>query len=207
MISRAADAPVTDTTTHVCGWCSSPDDVADLDGEPRCGRCRTLEQTIGEAREFLGFYGLRPLGGSVESEDEEEREHRVAAREAYAELTRIRTHTPPRRTSRSRPRAAVAGSAPTAGKAVGPAHADKSQLVTSGATRRTDVSRPDRAELTKRAEVLLAQLTEIEERLTDAEKVSGLSGQARVSDLTAKRETVLRTLAALEKAKRSLEPA
>ncbi len=76
-----------------------------------------------------------------------------------------------------------------------------------GGTRPADVSRPDRAALMNRAESLLAQLAEIEERLAVAQKDSGLSGKAKVSDLTAKRDSVLRTLAALEKAKRALEPA
>ncbi|VTS53752.1 Uncharacterised protein [Gordonia terrae] len=58
-----------------------------------------------------------------------------------------------------------------------------------------------------RAQSLLVQLTEIEERLAVAQADSGLSGKAKVSDLTAKRDSVLRTLAALEKAKRALEPA
>ena len=58
-----------------------------------------------------------------------------------------------------------------------------------------------------RAEALLTQLAEIEERLAVAQQDSGLSGKAQVSDLTAKRDYVLRTLAALEKAKRALEPA
>ncbi len=198
---------MTDVTSRECVWCSSDEDVADFRNEPRCGRCRTAEQAIAAAREFVGFYGLRPLGGSVESDDDEEREHRVAAREASAELTRIRAHTPPRATSRSRQRAPIARSAPTATKTKGKAATGKAQSATSGATRPTDISRPDRVELASRAEGLLAQLTEIEERLAVAQKDSGLSGKARVSDLTAKREFVLRTLAALEKANRALEPA
>ncbi|MGV9713719.1 hypothetical protein ACWDTI_24015 [Gordonia sp. NPDC003424] len=198
---------MTDVTRRICVWCSSTDDVADLLNEPRCVRCRTAEQTIAEARAFVSFYGLRPLGGSVESDDEEEREHRVAAREASAELTRTRTHTPPRRASRSGQSSGAARSTSAATKAVGKSATGKAEIVVSGEARRSDISRPDRAELASRAEGLLAQLTEIEERLAAAQKDSGLSSKAKVSDLTAKREFVLRTLAALEKASRALEPA
>ncbi|MXP22029.1 hypothetical protein GIY30_11800 [Gordonia sp. HNM0687] len=198
---------MTDVTPVKCVWCSSDQDVAEFRNEPRCGRCRAAEQAISEAREFVGFYGLRPLGGSVESDDDEEREHRVAAREASAELTRIRTHRPPRRTSRSGQRAPAARPASTAAKAEAKAAAGKTQTARSGAARPADVSRPDHDELASRAQRLLAQLTDIEERLAVAQKESGLSGKAKVSDLTAKRESVLRTLAALEKAKRALAPA
>ncbi|MDH3060900.1 hypothetical protein QEN36_16210, partial [Gordonia alkanivorans] len=89
----------------------------------------------------------------------------------------------------------------TAPKASTKAPATRTQNDKSG------VTRPDRAELMSRAENLLAQLAEIEERLSIAQKDSGLSGKAKVSDLTAKRDSVLRTLAALEKANRALEPA
>ena len=85
--------------------------------------------------------------------------------------------------------------------------ATKPQNVRSGVAGPANVSRPDRAELMSRAQSLLAQLTEIEERLQVAQKDGGLSGKAKVSDQTAKRDSVLRTLAALEKAKRALEPA
>ncbi len=65
-------------------------------------------------------------------------------------------------------------------------------------------SRPDVAELVSRAEALSAQLAEIEDRLEVALDDSGLSGKAKVSDLTAKRGSVLRMLGALEKAKRAM---
>lgn len=191
---------MTDLTSRVCVWCSSTEDIAEFRGEPRCGRCRTAEQTIAAAREFVGLYGLRPLGGSLASEDEEEHEHRVAAREARALLSQTRSHTPPRAKSRSGQRVATR-TATTAPKAGSKASATKTQNDKSG------VTRPDRAELMSRAKNLLAQLAEIEERLAIAQKDSGLSGRAKVSDLTAKRDSVLRTLAALEKANRALEPA
>lgn len=201
----AAGAVVTDLSSGACVWCSSTEDIAELRGEPRCGRCRAAEKTIAAAREFVGFYGLRPLGGSLASDDKEEREHRVAAKEAWAVLNQTRVQTPPRAASRSGQRSA-AQTASTATKTSRKATA-KTQNVGSRSTRTADVSRPDSAELMSRAEALLAQLAEIEERLAVAQQDSGLSGKAQVSDLTAKRDYVLRTLAALEKAKRALEPA
>ncbi|NDZ96977.1 hypothetical protein G3I13_17665 [Streptomyces sp. SID6673] len=196
---------MTDTTLRECVWCSSDEEVIDLHNEPRCGRCRAAEQTIAEAREFIAFYALRPLGGSLESDDEEEREHRAAAREASAVLTKTRTHTPPRRTSQTGRSAALARPAATATRADARGAAGTVRSAKPDAARRPDVSRPDQAELASRAEGLLAQLTDLEERLAVARGDSGLSGKAKVSDLTAKRESVLRTLAALEKAKRALE--
>lgn len=92
--------------------------------------------------------------------------------------------------------------APAVGKANGKA-AGKVQKVGSGADP-TGASRPDVGELVRRAEALLAQLAEIEDRLEVAQEDSGLSGKAKASDLTAKRDTVLRMLGALEKAKRAL---
>ena len=207
MPNLAARLPVTDTTLRKCVWCSSNEDVADLRNEPRCERCRAAEQTIAEAREFIAFFGLRPLGGSLESDDEEEHEHRVAAREASAELTKTRTHTPPRHTSRTARSATVARPAATATRADARGAAGAVRSAKPDAARRADTSRPDQAELASRAEGLLSQLTELEERLAVAKLDSGLSGRAKVSDLTAKRESVLRTLAALEKAKRALESA
>ncbi|MDS1115686.1 hypothetical protein RD149_18215 [Gordonia westfalica] len=186
---------MTDPTARICVWCSSSEDIAELRGEPRCGRCRTAEQTIAAAREFVGLYGLRPLGGSLASDDEEEHEHRVAAREARAMLNQTRSQTPPRAKSRSGQRTASTATKTSAKVAAKPQN-DKS-----------GVTRPDRAELAIRAQNLLTQLAEIEERLAVAQQDSGLSGKAKVSDLTAKRDSVLRTLAALEKANRALEPA
>ncbi|WP_261767904.1 hypothetical protein [Rhodococcoides corynebacterioides] len=73
-----------------CVWCGSREDVQDFANEPRCAECRAHESTIDAARRFLGMYGLRPLGGAVTSDDEEELEHRTAARTARAALERVR---------------------------------------------------------------------------------------------------------------------
>lgn len=208
VLSRTADALVTETTATACVWCSSTDDVADFRDEPRCSKCRDLEETITEARKFLGFYGLRPLGGSVECDDEEEREHRVGARDAYTELNRIRTSTPAPRAKRSASRSAAGTVKSSAVKSGSTKPAgDKASTATTSPTRRNDVSRPDRAELLSRAEGLLNELTNIDERLASAEQESGLSAKARIADLTSRREYVLRTLAALEKAQRAMAPA
>lgn len=43
------------------------------------------------------MYGLRPLGGSLDSDDEEEREHRQNARDARAFLNSIKMAEPPTR--------------------------------------------------------------------------------------------------------------
>ena len=83
---------------------------------------------------------------------------------------------------------------------------DKASTATTSPTRRNDVSRPDRAELLSRAEGLLNELTDIDGRLAAAEQESGLSAKARIADLTSRREYVLRTLAALEKAQRAMAP-
>src|SRR5699024_825243 len=52
---------------------------------------------IAEARRFIGMYGLRPLGGSLDSDDEEEREYRVGARDARAALNAVRLAEQPTR--------------------------------------------------------------------------------------------------------------
>ncbi|MBM4508625.1 hypothetical protein GS582_36115, partial [Rhodococcus hoagii] len=57
--------------------------------------CREHETVIDEARKFMGMYGLRPIGGTLQSDDEEEREWRVGARDARAALNQIRLPEPP----------------------------------------------------------------------------------------------------------------
>ena len=87
-------------------------------------------------------------------------------------LNQTRTQTPPAASRRRsvEPRRRL----PT--KAGGKAVATKPQNVRSGVAGPANVSRPDRAELMSRAQSLLAQLTEIEERLQVAQKDGGLSG-------------------------------
>lgn len=66
---------------------------------------------IDEARQFIGMYGLRPIGGSLDSDDEEEREHRQNARDSRASLNSIKLAELP---SREQVRKAVEGKADTA---------------------------------------------------------------------------------------------
>ena len=73
-----------------CVWCGDTDSVEVFRNEPRCATCRKHEAVIDEARKFMGMYGLRPIGGTLQSDDEEEYEHRLAAREARRALNDIR---------------------------------------------------------------------------------------------------------------------
>lgn len=81
----------------LCVWCASDHGVEVFAGEPRCSRCREHETVIAEARRFIGMYGLRPLGGSLDSDDEEEREYRAGARDARADLNAVRLAEQPTR--------------------------------------------------------------------------------------------------------------
>ncbi|WP_347563573.1 hypothetical protein [Rhodococcus sp. ABRD24] len=174
--------------------------------------CREHESVIDEARRFLGMYGLRPLGGTLQSDDEEEREWRVNARDARAALNQIRLADPPdpalvrkslrpkaarivsaieaesapvRKAPAARPRSASSAPAPTPTAAVTPA-------------KQIDV-----AALEERVTGLLEQLTKVDGQIEIAEAGQGLAARARLNDLTSQKATILRTLAALEKARRS----
>ncbi|MCJ0891040.1 hypothetical protein [Rhodococcus sp. ARC_M5] len=180
-----------------CVWCGSTDSVEDFRNEPRCGLCREKEAVIDEAKHFIGMYGLRPLGGTLASEDEEEREYRVTARDAREVLNRIRLEKLPDPAAvrkALRPRAAAAGNAP-ASPASAPAKAPtkKSQAGVTGI---------DAIELQSRVEKLLGQLTSVDEQISALDGVQGLPARARMKDLERQRTTVLSTLAALEKARR-----
>ncbi|MEH6794933.1 MAG: hypothetical protein V7694_12430 [Rhodococcus sp. (in: high G+C Gram-positive bacteria)] len=180
-----------------CVWCGSTDSVEDFRNEPRCGLCREKEAVIDEAKHFIGMYGLRPLGGTLASEDEEEREYRVTARDAREVLNRIRLEKLPDPAAvrkALRPRAAAAGNAP-ASPTSAPAKAPtkKSQAGVTGI---------DAIELQSRVEKLLGQLTSVDERISALGGVQGLPARARMKDLERQRTTVLSTLAALEKARR-----
>lgn len=192
-----------------CVWCGSREDVQDFANEPRCADCREHESTIDAARRFLGMYGLRPLGGAVTSDDEEELEHRTAARSARAALERVRL---PKRPAAAdvRKSSSRAGAAST----LRPAHPPTSASRTAGpapraaATRSTppagSVTGVDVAALADRVAGLLDQLSAIDAGIADAEASSGLPARARLSDLTRQRATVMTTLAALEKARRGV---
>ncbi|CCQ17559.1 putative uncharacterized protein [Rhodococcus sp. AW25M09] len=180
-----------------CVWCGSTDSVETFRNEPRCGLCREKEAVIDEAKQFIGMYGLRPLGGTLASEDEEEREYRVTARDAREVLNRIRLEKLPDPAAvrkALRPRAAAVVNAPASPSAT-PAKAPtkKSQAGVTGI---------DAIELQARVEKLLVQLTSVDEQISALDGVQGLPARARMKDLERQRTTVLTTLAALEKARR-----
>lgn len=148
------------------------------------------------------MYGLRPLGGTLASEDEEEREFRVSARDAREVLNRIRLEKLPDPAAvrkALRPRAAAAVAAPPAtrpgstGTTTAKAAPKKSQAGVSGI---------DIIELESRVRKLLDQLQSVDEQISALDGQQGLPARARMKDLDRQRTTVLSTLAALEKARR-----
>ncbi len=180
---------------------------------------------VAEARDFLGMYGLRPLGGSLDSEDDEEREHRVAARDARAALNASRLAEPP---TREQIRKAMSGAGSSAVERVqsitvddadsAPARPAAAHSASSRSTSsRTGSSRTatrsarhtaapakdvDLKTLESRVTSLLDKLTTIDAQISEKEKTGGLAARARIKDLEKQRTTVLHTLAALEKARR-----
>ena len=163
-----------------CTWCGSIDDVESYRDEPRCVTCRGHEDVIAAARRFIGTYGLRPLGGATTSDDEDELAHRVNARASRAALDATRLAT--------RPTAARVRKADARPSAARPAKA---------------VPKVDVAQLEERVTGLLTQMSAIDSEMSDIGEPSGLPARARLSDLERQRTTVLTTLAALEKARRS----
>ena len=181
-----------------CVWCGSTDSVETFRNEPRCGLCREKEAVIDEAKHFIGMYGLRPLGGTLASEDEEEREYRVTARDAREVLNRIRLEKLPdaaavRKALRPRAAAVVSAPASTTSAPSAKAPTKKSQAGVTGI---------DAIELQSRVEKLLGQLTAVDEQISALDGAQGLPARARMKDLERQRTTVLTTLAALEKARR-----
>ncbi|MGV8872308.1 MAG: hypothetical protein ACOH2Q_07270 [Rhodococcus sp. (in: high G+C Gram-positive bacteria)] len=181
-----------------CVWCGNIDNVETFRNEPRCALCREKEAVIDEAKHFIGMYGLRPLGGTLASEDDEEREYRVTARDAREVLNRIRLEKLPDPAAvrkALRPRAAAAVNAPASPTSGSPSKAPtkKSQAGVTGI---------DAIELQSRVEKLLGQLTSVDEQISALDGTAGLPARARMKDLERQRTTVLSTLAALEKARR-----
>lgn len=207
------DAPVSPSapvarkwTPGACVWCGSHTDVATFRDEPRCAECRELENTIDSARRFIGMYGLRPLGGAITSDDDEELEHRTAARGARAALDRVRLSKRPAAADVSR--ASSRGGASASVRAT-PAHggparstATRSTPARSTSARAGSVTDVDVSVLADRVGGLLEQLTAIEAGIADAEASTGLPARARLGDLRRQHATVMSTLAALEKARR-----
>lgn len=204
--AHSLNGPAGTTTVRIarwtpggCVWCGSTDSVETFRNEPRCGLCREKEAVIDEAKHFIGMYGLRPLGGTLASEDDEEREYRVTARDAREVLNRIRLEKLPdpaavRKALRPRAAAAVnAPASPTSAAAPAKAPTKKSQAGVTGI---------DAIELQSRVEKLLGQLNSVDEKISALDGVQGLPARARMKDLERQRTTVLTTLAALEKARR-----
>lgn len=183
-----------------CVWCGDDNSVDMFRNEPRCGKCRENEGIIDDAKRFLGMYGLRPLGGTLQSDDDEEREYRVNAREARRVLNEIRMDVLPdaaavRKAIRPRAATVVADTSPA--RASRPASTGTATRV--AAPVKTDTVDIDT--LQTRVLGLLDQLGSIDEQIKVAELAQGLPARARLSDLNKQKATVLRTLAALEKAR------
>lgn len=192
-----------------CVWCGDTDSVEEYRNEPRCATCRHHESVIEEARRFMGMYGLRPIGGTLQSDDDEEYEHRLGARDSRRVLNEIRLEQQPdpelvRKALRPRAAAVVAEGKPaakrpsTTGSASSSRPASSAKSAAPVATRAVDID-----EIQTRALALLDQLTAIDAQLARVADQSGLAARARRSDLEKQKATVLRTLAALEKARLS----
>ncbi|WP_370654868.1 hypothetical protein [Prescottella sp. R16] len=197
-------------TPGSCVWCGSDESIEDLRNEPRCGTCREHETVIDEARKFMGMYGLRPIGGTLQSDDEEEREWRVAARDARTALNGIRLAEPPDPAlvrKSLRPKAARIVTAIEADAAPARKAPARPRTASTPAPTPTAAVAPakklDVAALEERVTGLLDQLTKVDAQIQLAESSQGLAARARLNDLNGQKATILRTLAALEKARRS----
>ncbi|QNG17903.1 hypothetical protein G4H71_04740 [Rhodococcus triatomae] len=203
-------------TPGACVWCGNDDSVEMYRNEPRCATCRTHEEVIDEARKFLGMYGLRPLGGTLQSEDDEEYEHRLGARDARRALNEIRlTELPDPAAVRKalRPRAAGVVEHRDSGVSAGAGVAAPTPPP-AAATSRPKAARPstpapspvrtdavDVAALEARVTGLLDQMGAIDAQIALVGDASGLAAKARLKNLENQKATILRTLAALEKAR------
>ncbi|MGW0017292.1 hypothetical protein ACWDUD_03100 [Rhodococcus sp. NPDC003382] len=197
-------------TPGACVWCGDLEAVEEYRNEPRCATCRKHEDIIEEARKFVGMYGLRPIGGTLQSDDEEEYEHRLAARDARRALNDIRLAEQPdpalvRKALRPRAAAVVAENAPA--RASKPRtssprpSSSRSASEPAPAPVRTDAVDVD--EIQARALALLDQLSAIDAQLALVAEQTGLAARARRSDLEKQKATIMRTLGALEKARLS----
>lgn len=195
-----------------CVWCGGDDTVENFRNEPRCATCRQHETVIDEARKFMGMYGLRPIGGTLQSDDEEEYEHRLAARESRRALNDIRLAELPdpalvRKALRPRAAAVVAEkpatSAPAKTRPATTSTASSAASQTSKSKAPVTTGVVDVEEIQTRALALLDQMSAIDAQLALVAEQSGLAARARRSDLEKQKTTILRTLAALEKARLS----
>lgn len=203
-------------TPGACVWCGDTDSVEMFRNEPRCGTCRDQETIIDDARHFLGVYGLRPLGGTLQSDDEEELEHRVRARDARRALneTRLEELPDPAAVRKAlRPRAASVVAEKPATEVRAAQSTSSTAASRSAASTRNSAPRPaapvkdaiDVEALQVRVNGLLDQLSAIDAQLTLVGEASGLAARARLGNLERRKATILRTLAALEKARLSAQ--
>lgn len=154
------------------------------------------------------MYGLRPLGGSLDSDDEEEREHRQNARDARAFLNSIKMAEPPTREqvrklldaktdsavrrvqalveSEAADDAVSSGAAPTAATSASTPRAPRATATksdSSATTRATGRSSRavdvDLATLESRVTGLLDKLTSIETQLAEHADTENLGLAAR----------------------------
>lgn len=160
----------------------------------------------------MGMYGLRPIGGTLQSDDEEEYEHRLAAREARRALNDIRLAEQPdpalvRKALRPRAAAITEGhTGSSAQTSTRPASATRSSSASAKPAKSAAPVRKgavDVEEIQTRALALLDQLSAIDAQLALVAEQNGLAARARRSDLEKQKATILRTLAALEKARLS----
>ncbi|EOM74972.1 hypothetical protein DW322_08545 [Rhodococcus rhodnii] len=199
-----------------CVWCGGDEDVDLYRNEPRCSPCRDKEEIIDEARKFVGMYGLRPLGGTLQSDDDEEYEHRLAARDARRELGEIRLPELPDPAAvrkALRPRAAgvveraETAAAPSSDAPAQPARKSETRTSPRASSPRTTTARAaasttvDVAQLEERVTGLLGQLDAVDAQIARIGEPNGLAAKARLKNLENQKATVLRTLAALEKAR------
>lgn len=228
-------------------WCGDDDQIEVYGNEHRCATCRENESAISGARGFIRMYGLRPLGGSLDSEDEEEREYRVAARDARAALNTSKLADPP---SRDEVRKAMSGAGTSAVERVESLDVDEAPAADGGADARSQHSatrasgsaatpraggrsrspskkttKPsqsgsssqtakaakaesspakdvDLQTLEARVTTLLDKLSTIDQQINEKSANGGLAAKARIKDLERQRDSVMHTLAALEKARR-----
>ncbi|NLE79765.1 MAG: hypothetical protein GX610_09310 [Rhodococcus sp.] len=193
-----------------CVWCGEDSSVEMYRNEPRCGTCREQESVIEEARKFVGMYGLRPIGGTLQADDDEEYEHRLGARDARRALNETRLSELPdpaavRKALRPRAASVVAESTNPAASSASTGTTTSTRPAAPRKPNKPAASAPtagvDVNVLEARVTGLLDQLSSIDAEVAKIGEPAGLAARARLSDLDKQKATVLRTLAALEKAR------
>lgn len=109
-----------------CGWCGSTTRV-DASTPRRCARCRKLEVVIAAANTYVASHGLRPIGGSEDSESDAELSHRRSALAARKKLNSVKLA--PRKPAAKKPAATASKK-----KAKAPSKATKKPVESTEAT-------------------------------------------------------------------------